>query len=125
MSKFINKIKGLLNILKNATRHQIWLFVGTFIFMFIFDLFGMGVLASVIFGAIVGIIIEIVHCFIPIKQVKLFGKTFNVLDFKTFKINWKNNKIVLYNKIDTDGVYFNFSSIILYCILKLIFIIIF
>lgn len=125
MSKFINKIKELWNILKNATRHQIWLFVGTFIFMFIFDLFGMGVLASVIFGALVGAIIEIVHCFIPTKQVKLFGKTFNVSDFKTFKVNWKNNKIVLYNKIDTDGVYFNISAIILYYILKLIFIIIF
>lgn len=125
MSKFINKIKELLNILKNATRHQIWLFVGTFIFMFIFDLFGMGVLASVILGALVGTIIEIVHCFMPTKQVKLFGKTFNVSDFKTFNVNWKNNKIVLYNKIDTDGVYFNISAIILYDILKLIFIIIF
>ena len=125
MSKFISKIKELWNILKNATRHQIWLFVGTFIFMFIFDSFGIDVLASVIFGVLVGTIIEIAHCFIPSKQVKLFGKTFNVSDFKTFKANWKNNKSVLYNEIDTDGVYFNISAIILFYILKLVFIIIF
>lgn len=125
MSKFINKIKELWNILKNATRHQIWLFVVTFIFVFIFDLFGMAVLTSVIFGALVGTIIEIVHCFIPSKQVKLFGEIFNASDFKTFKANWKNNKCILYNEIDTDGVYFNISAIILYYMLKLIFIIIF
>ena len=125
MSKFISKIKKIWQIFKNATRHQIWLFVGTFIFMFIFDSFGIDVLASVIFGVLVGTIIEIAHCFIPSKQVKLFGETFNVSDFKTFKANWKNNKSVLYNEIDTDDVYFNISAIILFYILKLVFIIIF
>lgn len=125
MAEIINKIKKIWQIFKNATKHQVWLFVGTLIFMFLFDILGMGILTSIIFGALVGVIIEIVHCFIPTKQVKLFGKTFNVSDFKTFKVNWKNNKIVLYNKIDTDGIYFNISAIILYYILKLIFIIIF
>ena len=71
MSKFINKIKKIWQIFKNATKHQVWLFVGTLIFMFIFDIVGMGILTSIIFGLFVGTVIEVIHCYIPIKHVKI------------------------------------------------------
>ena len=98
MAKFINKIKELWSILKNATKYQVWLFVGTLIFMFIFDILGMSILTSIIFGLFVGNVIEGIHCYIP------------------------------NDTIDTDGIYFNYFNvvaIILYCILKILYVIIF
>ena len=125
MAKFINKIKKIWQIFKNATKHQVWLFVGTLIFMFIFDILGMGILTSIIFGLFVGTVIEVIHCYIPIKQVKILWFTINIPDFKSFRENWKSGKYMLYNTIDADGVYFNVAAIIIYYIVKILFIIIF
>ena len=72
MPEIINKIKTIWQIFKNATKHQVWLFVGTLIFMFIFDILGMGILTSIIFGLFVGTVIEVIHCYIPMKQIKVF-----------------------------------------------------
>lgn len=125
MSKIINKIKEIWSIFKNATKHQIWLSAGTFICMFIFDLLGAGILASVIFGAFVGVVIEMMYCFVPSKEVKLLGITFNVPDFKLFKSNWVSDNFILYHKIEANGIYFNITAIILYFVLKMIFVIVF
>ena len=125
MANFINKIKKIWKIFKNATRHQIWLFVGTLIFMFIFDILGMGVLASIIFGLFVGTVIEVIHCYIPIKQVKILWFTINIPDFKSFRENWKSDNYIPNDTIDTDGIYFNVVAIILYFILKILYVIIF
>ena len=95
MAKFINKIKKIWQIFKNATKHQVGLFVGTLIFMFIFDIVGMGILTSIIFGLFVGTVIEVIHCYIP------------------------------NDTIDADGIYFNITAIILYFLLKIIYVIIF
>lgn len=125
MAKFINKIKKIWQIFKNATKHQVWLFVGTLIFMFIFDILGMAILTSIIFGLFVGTVIEVIHCYIPMKQIKLLWFNINMPDFKKFKADWKSVKYMPSNTIDADGIYFNVAAIIIYYILKILFIIIF
>lgn len=125
MSEIINKIKKMWQIFKNATKHQVWIFVGTLIFMFIFDILGMGILTSIIFGLFVGTVIEVIHCYIPMKQIKLLWFNINMPDFKKFKADWKSGKYMPYNTIDADGIYFNVAAIIIYYILKILLIIIF
>ena len=114
MSEIINKIKKIWQIFENATKHQVWLFVGTLIFMFIFDILGMGILTSIIFGLFVGTVI-----------VKILWFTINIPDFKSFRENWKSDNYIPNDTIDTNGIYFNVVAIILYFILKILYVIIF
>lgn len=121
----VSKIKRIWKIFKNATKHQIRLFIGTFICMLIFDLLGIGMLTSIIFGLFAGTVMEVLHCYIPIKQVKILWFTINIPDFKGFRENWKFDNYVPNDTIDTDGIYFNVAAIILYFLLKIVYVIIF
>lgn len=72
----------------------------------------MAILTSIIFGLFVGTVIEVIHCYIPMKQIKVLWFNINMPDFKKFKADWKPYNYIPNDTIDTDGIYFNYFNFV-------------
>lgn len=100
--------------------HHVFIMISAIIASAFIDLIGGGIVGIIIFAIFVGTITEIGYCIIPPKTVKVFGITFQLPDFKKFKVDCENDKFNYYHNLDNTSLWYNIAGIILFFLIKLL-----
>lgn len=121
MKEFFNNFLIAFRSLGNASNHQKIMFYGSFVvYMLLGIIFGF--LSSVIFTALLGLIYELTFCYVPPKEIEIFGKTVIVPDYIRFKNEFTFLDTKTYHKFDMNNIYFCIDGILIGVIIRLIFV---
>lgn len=111
---------NFLSRIKNSTKHQKYhIFVGFFVTSLIYIL-GSGIIFSMICGFSIGLIVELLYCYSPVKNYKILGISINIVDYNGLKKSIQNMNIVTRHEFDDGNMFYNSVGVILSIVLKII-----
>lgn len=118
LKKWINELNNKL------TKRGVLVFSITFLFSVLSLICGCNLIYTVILSLFIGAITEIAYCSLPIKSKKIFGITLYYVSFVELKNLYYNYEFELfkYHNIDKKDFYYCVVAIVLYIIIKILFI---
>lgn len=119
MNTFINLFK---NLFTSGYTHQRFLTFSIFALCIVLNVI-MSYLSVLVLSLLLGLIIELTYCFVPMKQKSILGINIKHPDYKSFFDNFNNLSFENYHKLDTHNLYYVYLGLILFTILKIVFMI--
>ena len=120
MKEFFNNILATLRGIGSADKHQKLMFYGSIV---VYMLLGLvfGFLSSIIFTAFIGLVYELTYCYVPYKEIEIFGRYIVVPDYIGFKKNFNILDTKVYHEFSSKNIYFCLDGILIGIIIRVIF----
>lgn len=119
MKEFFNNILLTFRRIGSADRHQKVMFYGSIIVYLLLGII-FGYLSSVLFTAFLGLVYELTYCYVPVKEIEVFGRYIPVPDYIRFKQEFDLLNVKEYNKFSSKSMYFCIDGILIGVIIRII-----
>lgn len=120
MKEFFNNILSTFRGIGSADRHQKVMFYGSIVVYLLLGII-FGYLSSVIFTAFLGLVYELTYCYVPYKEVEVFGRYITVPDYIKFKKEFNLIDTTVYHSFSSNNIYFCLDGILIGIIIRIIF----
>ena len=124
MKQFFNKIWEIIKSLFDgrANKHQKWLTYGTLVFGLIISLL-FGTIFTALLMYVVGLLVELTYCYVPMIHVYWLNHWFKVPDFKGFLANKEDYLLNPSHNFKKTNLWFIMIAIVIFIPLRLLFLI--
>ena len=119
MKEFFNNILLTFRGIRSADRHQKIMFYGSIIAYLLLGVV-FGYLSSIIFTAFFGIVYELTYCYVPDKEIEVFGKYIHVTDYVQFKKEFNLLDTKVYHKFSSKNIYFCLNGVLIGIVIRII-----
>ena len=119
MKEFFNSILSTFYGIGSADRHQKMMFYGCILIYLLLGIM-FGYLSSVIFTAFLGLVYELTYCYVPDKEIEVFGRYIHVPDYARFKKEFNLLDTKVYHRFSSNNMYFCFNGVLIGIIIRII-----
>lgn len=111
MKSFFNNILTAFRSIGSTDKHQKVMFYGSIVIYLLLGLV-FGYLSSVIFTAFIGLLYELTYCYVPYKEIRVFGRYITVPDYARFRKEFNLLNTKEYHKFSSNNIYFCLNGVI-------------
>lgn len=117
MNKIKDFFKKINELLKTMYKHQKFhILIGALVPLILWTL-GFSFLGSLLWGALAGLIEEVIYCFSPLKTVKIWKWEIKVPDLKEMWKEIKSGNMNMRHKFENDNYKYNFIGLFIYILI--------